>query len=72
MPIVLFGLIAAAAFVTERYTRYGRYIYAVGGNPEAARLNGLDVQAIITSVYVSRGRALGFGGIFIVRETRCR
>ncbi len=58
VPIVLFGAIAAAGFVTQRYTRYGRYVYAVGGNPEAARLNGLDVAAIITSVYLIVG-ALG-------------
>jgi inositol transport system permease protein len=65
VPIVLFGLIAAAGFVTERYTRYGRYIYAVGGNPEAARLNGLDVQAIITSVYVIVGALSGLAGFLL-------
>src|ERR1700723_4389645 len=62
VPIVLFGLIAAVGLVTERYTRYGRYVYAVGGNPEAARLNGLDVPAIITSVYVIVGALSGLAG----------
>jgi inositol transport system permease protein len=65
VPIMLFGLIAAVGFVTERYTRYGRYIYAVGGNPEAARLNGLDVQAIITSVYVIVGALSGLAGFLL-------
>ncbi len=65
VPIVLFGLIAAAGWVTERYTRYGRYIYAVGGNPEAARLNGLDVAAIITSVYVVVGALSGLAGFLL-------
>jgi inositol transport system permease protein len=65
VPIVLFGLIAAAGFVTERYTRYGRYIYAVGGNPEAARLNGLDVPAIITSVYLIVGALSGLAGFLL-------
>ena len=62
VPILIFGLIAAAGLVTERYTRYGRYIYAVGGNPEAARLNGLDVPAIITSVYLIVGALSGLAG----------
>lgn len=65
VPILLFGLIAAAGFVTERYTRYGRYIYAVGGNPEAARLNGLDVPAIITSVYLIVGALSGLAGFLL-------
>jgi inositol transport system permease protein len=65
VPIVLFGLIAAVGLVTERYTRYGRYVYAVGGNPEAARLNGLDVQAIITSVYVIVGALSGLAGFLL-------
>jgi inositol transport system permease protein len=50
VPVALFALIAATGYVVQRYTRYGRHVYAVGGNPEAARLNGLNVAAIITSV----------------------
>jgi inositol transport system permease protein len=65
VPILLFGLIAAGGFVIQRYTRYGRYIYAVGGNPEAARLNGLDVSAIITSVYVIVGGLSGLAGFLL-------
>ena len=65
VPIVLFGLIAAAGFVTQSYTRYGRYVYAVGGNPEAARLNGLDVAAIITSVYLIVGALSGLAGFLL-------
>jgi inositol transport system permease protein len=65
VPILLFALIAIAGYVTERYTRYGRYIYAVGGNPEAARLNGLDVPAIITSVYLIVGALSGLAGFLL-------
>ena len=65
VPIVLFGVIAAAGFVTQRYTRYGRYVYAVGGNPEAARLNGLDVAAIVTSVYLIVGALSGLAGFLL-------
>jgi inositol transport system permease protein len=65
VPILIFGLIAALGFITERFTRYGRYIYAVGGNPEAARLNGLDVPAIVTSVYLIVGALSGLAGFLL-------
>jgi inositol transport system permease protein len=65
VPILLFALIATVGFVTERYTRYGRYIYAVGGNPEAARLNGLDVPALVTSVYLIVGALAGLAGFLL-------
>jgi inositol transport system permease protein len=65
VPILIFGSIAALGFITERFTRYGRYIYAVGGNPEAARLNGLDVPAIITSVYLIVGALSGLAGFLL-------
>jgi inositol transport system permease protein len=65
VPVLIFGVIVAVGFVTERYTRYGRYIYAVGGNPEAARLNGLDVPAIITSVYLMVGALAGLAGFLL-------
>ena len=65
VPVLLFVLIAAAGLIVQRYTRYGRHIYAVGGNPEAARLNGLDVMAIITSVYLMVGALAGLSGFLL-------
>ena len=62
VPVTLFALVAAAGYVVQRYTRYGRHVYAVGGNPEAARLNGLNVAAIITSVYLIVGVLSGLAG----------
>jgi inositol transport system permease protein len=65
VPVVFFGVIAVIGYVAQRYTRYGRYVYAVGGNPEAARLNGLDVAAIITSVYLIVGALSGLAGFLL-------
>ncbi|HEY2779373.1 MAG TPA: ABC transporter permease [Steroidobacteraceae bacterium] len=65
VPVVFFAVIAIAGYITQRYTRYGRYVYAVGGNPEAARLNGLDVAAIITSVYLIVGALSGLAGFLL-------
>jgi len=62
VPVALFALVAAAGYIVQRHTRYGRHIYAVGGNPEAARLNGLNVAAIVTSVYLIVGMLAGLAG----------
>ena len=51
---------AAHIFMTR--CRLGRYIYAVGGNEEAARLSGVPVKFVIVFVYVISGLAAGFGG----------
>ncbi len=48
-----------------RYTRYGRHVYAVGGNPEAARLAGLNVRRITLSVYVIIGFFAGLAGFVL-------
>ena len=46
VPVLVAGAVAlAGVFVTKR-TRFGRHIYAIGGNPEAARLSGIDVRKV--------------------------
>jgi inositol transport system permease protein len=65
VPVLVFALVAAVGYVTLRYTRYGRSIYAVGGNPEAARLSGLNVKSILVSVYVIVGLLAGLSGFLL-------
>lgn len=65
VPVVIFLVFAAVAHVVLRYTQYGRYIYAVGGNPEAARLSGLNTPRLIGSVYVIMGLFCGLGGFIL-------
>ena len=55
VPVIIFIAFAVVAHVVLRYTRYGRQVYAVGGNPEAARLSGLNVRRVTASVYVILG-----------------
>jgi ribose transport system permease protein len=62
-PVVVMVVVYAVAwFVLER-TRYGRHVYAVGGNAEAARLAGINVKRVITSVYVIAGVCAGLAGV---------
>ena len=65
VPVIIFLLFAVIAHVALRYTRYGRQVYAVGGNPEAARLSGLDVNHIIASVYLISGFFCGLGSFVL-------
>jgi ribose transport system permease protein len=55
VPIWIFGAIAAVAFTVLRHTPFGRQIYAVGSNAEAARLAGINVPKVLLSVYVVSG-----------------
>lgn len=66
VPVVVFAIVATAGYVIQRYTRYGRQIYAIGGNVEAARLTGLNVKAVETSVYVLVGLLSGLAGFLLM------
>jgi len=60
--ILLIIIYAAAVFVMSR-TKLGRYIYAVGGNRQAARLSGIHVNRVLMAVYVVCGAMAGLGGV---------
>jgi ribose transport system permease protein len=59
--ILLIGLYTAA-HIFMAHTRLGRYIYAVGGNEEAARLSGVPIGWVLVFVYAVSGLAAGLGG----------
>ncbi|RKP46176.1 ABC transporter permease [Pararobbsia silviterrae] len=65
VPVVVFAVIAIAAAYLLSATRYGRAVYAIGSNPEAARLCGLNVRGVLTSVYVLTGLLAGLGGFLL-------
>jgi ribose transport system permease protein len=48
---------------------WGRWIYAVGGNPEAARRTGIPVKHVLVSVYIISGLAAGIGGLLTAGRT---
>ncbi|CAN5417465.1 ABC transporter permease [soil metagenome] len=62
VPIVV-GLLWAGTFVLDR-TRYGRHLYAVGGNPEAARRAGIKVAAIRWSAFIICSTLAVVAGLF--------
>src|SRR5919199_1810178 len=60
--VILVGFIAVLAYVTQR-TRFGRYVYAVGGNAEAARRAGIHVDGIRITVFCLCSLLAACGGI---------
>lgn len=65
VPVIIFLGFALLAHIILRYTRYGRHVYAIGGNREAARLSGLNINRLTVSVYVIVGFFCGLGGFVL-------
>lgn len=55
VPVAIFVAAALLCHLMLRYTRFGRAVYAVGGNAEAARLSGVRVNRVLVSVYMIVG-----------------
>ena len=68
--VLLMGVLYAAAHVLMSRTTLGRYIYAVGGNAEAARLAGVRVAAVLLFVYTTSGALAGLGGVVMASQLR--
>lgn len=64
-PIIMMAVVAAFTFFLLKYTRYGRKLYAVGGNPRAAWMSGINDAKIITITYVISGLYCGLGAILM-------
>jgi ribose/xylose/arabinose/galactoside ABC-type transport system permease subunit len=62
--LVMIG-VYVAAYLTLHKTRFGRYVYAVGGNPEAARLSGINTSRVIMTVYIICGFLAALSGILL-------
>jgi D-xylose transport system permease protein len=66
VPIVL-AILMAGTFMLDR-TKYGRYIYAIGGNAEAARRSGVNVDAVRWMAFVTCSVLAVVAGVFFVSK----
>ena len=66
VAIILFLIIFAFAFLLRKYTKYGRRLNAIGGNPAAAYLSGINVDLHIISIYTLSGLIVGFTALILV------
>jgi ribose/xylose/arabinose/galactoside ABC-type transport system permease subunit len=62
LPVILMFVVFAAGWFILTRTTLGRYIYAIGGNPEAAFLAGINLRRIKLAVYVLNGFLVGLAG----------
>ena len=62
---IVFVLVTAGAWILLNRTRYGRHVIAVGGNREAARMAGIRLRPIITSVYALSGLCVGIAAVLL-------
>jgi len=67
--LIMIVLVVLGGFVLTR-TRFGRYVYAVGGNEEAARLAGVPVRKVKLAVYAIAGACAGLSGIMLTGQLR--
>ncbi len=64
-PVLLMVLLYPIAHVVMSRTTFGRYVYAIGGNEEAARLSGVAVKRVLVFVYMMSGCLAGLGGVIL-------
>lgn len=68
--VVLMLALYAMAHVLMSRTKLGRYLYAVGGNGEAARLSGVPVKRVLLFAYVASAVLAGLGGVIMASQLK--
>lgn len=64
-PVLIFLIVAGIMHVVLRYTRYGKFTYAIGANKQAARVSGIDVERHTVKVYAVAGLLSALAGIVV-------
>ena len=65
LPVFIMAAVVALAYYVLKHTRFGRYVYALGGNEKAAYLSGLRVGAVKVSIYGICGLLAALAGIVL-------
>jgi L-arabinose transport system permease protein len=65
LPIIIMVVLYGIFYLVLRFTVFGRKVYSIGGNPEAARLSGINVDRVKILVFVLLGVLSSFGGILL-------
>lgn len=69
MPVIIFAAVFLVSWYVLSFTRFGRRIYAAGGNPHAAMVSGINVRRIRFSVYAISGGLAGCAGMVLAART---
>lgn len=68
VPVYVTALVAGVAWVALACTPFGRHVYAVGGNEEAARLSGIRVGRVKVVVYTASGMCAALAGFVLAAQ----
>jgi len=69
VPVIVFAAVFLVSWIVLRFSVYGRWVYAVGGNPRSAKTSGINVDAVVFSVYVVMGALAGLAGPILAART---
>lgn len=69
-PVVIFLGVAAFFHLAMRYTRFGKFTYAIGANVQAARVSGINIHVHLIKVYAIAGVLAGLAGIVLIARTK--
>ncbi len=64
-PVVIFLIVIVVGVLFLRYSKFGRHVYAVGGNEQSAKVSGINVKRVKLIVYMIAGFVSALSGIII-------
>lgn len=65
LPIIILAVLYLIFFIILKYATFGRYIYCLGGNPEATRISGININMVTIVVYTCSGLLAAIAGIIL-------
>ncbi len=63
LPVLILGIIAFTVHLLTRHTPFGRYLYAIGGNEEAAIISGIPVRSVTIGAFTIMGAIVAITGL---------
>jgi inositol transport system permease protein len=70
MPVVIFIVVAIIFHIVMRYTRFGKFTYAIGANPQAARVSGINIDRHLIKVYTIAGLLVGLAAMVAIARIK--
>ncbi|KQZ59842.1 ABC transporter [Rhizobium sp. Root149] len=68
--VIVFFVVAIICHIALSYTRYGKFTYAIGANPQAARVSGIDIGKHLVKVYAVAGLLSGLAGVMLAARAQ--
>ena len=69
LPVIIFAIVFLVSHWVLGSTRFGRHVYAAGGNPHAAEVSGINVKRVRLYVYIISGALAGLAGMILAART---